>query len=52
MVVKPEIFAWQKSGSFCVALTLFLFDLTLLGIMIILTLLSQQDISNVVPKVQ
>jgi hypothetical protein len=22
MVIKPEIFAWQKTGSFCMALTL------------------------------
>jgi hypothetical protein len=25
MVVKPEIFAWQKTGSFYVALTFFCF---------------------------
>jgi hypothetical protein len=28
MGVKPEIFAWQKSGSFCVALTTVLWCLT------------------------
>ena len=35
-MLKPDIFAWQKTGHFCMALTIHFLDLTLFVLIAIL----------------